>query len=237
MNFLDLCKDFVSQYGLAGGVGPNAVAGQTGELGNVVRWIRDADLYVSNLWLNWDFLWVSYTGTISAGDITASAPSDPPGVRVRQWETHQFKIREPGGSSWQPLEYFPRARFETLFNPDTATAGRPQAFTVMPDGTLRFDKPADVTYDAKGSFYRVPTAMTTNTSLPMVPEEFYRIILARACIMYADREDAPELVSGGTAEYADLLEKLEAAYLPGQDGRRRSTMPEQYAGFTEERWQ
>lgn len=227
MNYLELCQDFVGQFGLAGGTGPDDVSGQTGELANVVRWIRDADLYVCNLWEDWRFLWVAYAGNLNADLSAPTAPASPAGVRVRLWETHTIKTRAPTETVWSaPLAYWPRDKFDAMYDPDTATAGRPEAFTVMPDNTLKFDRPADVQYSVKGSFYRSPPPLAANDSVSLIPEEYHRLILVRACIMYADREDAPELVNGATAEYPDLLEKLESAHLDGFRGQRRSTAPD-----------
>jgi hypothetical protein len=237
VNYLSLCQDFVSQFGLAGGTGPTTVVNQTGELANVVRWIRDAELYLNNLWVDWRFLWLPYTGTIAAAASVPSAVTQP-GVRVRLWETHKLKIRvaSPLEPSWSTLAFLPRSQFERLYDPDVSTPGRPEAFTVMPDNTIQFDKSADVIYDVKGSYFRSPEPMTENEHLPLMPAEYHRLILVRACIMYADREDAPELVNGATAEYPDLLEKLEASQLEGQLNRRRSTTPDEHVSANTERW-
>ncbi len=231
MDYRTLCQDFVAQFGLAGGTGPSSVENQVGELGNVVRWVRDAALYIDNLWLDWRYLFTRYSGTLSAPDSVPSLPNDPAGVRARLWETHNLKISPapPTAPAWSLLTYLDRAQFDQCYDPDTATAGQPEAFTVMPDQTLQFNCPADQSYILKGAFYRAPVPLAANSDVPLIPEEFHRLILVRALVMYADREDAPELVSAALSEYPDLLEKLESGYLEAFQYRRRAASPEDRA--------
>ena len=40
--------------------------------------------------------------------------------------------------------------------------------------------------------------------------------------MWAEREEAPEILLSASAEYQDLLDKLESNSLSGQEGRRRA---------------
>jgi hypothetical protein len=227
MNYRELCQEFVAQFGLSGGTGPTTVANQTGELGNVVRWIRDADLYVNNLWEDWRFLWVAYAGTLSAGSFVPSVPNTPSGVRVRRWNTKSVKVRLATDTSWSRLTYMPHQHFLQTFDPDVEVSAAPTAFTVLPDNSLQFNCPADQAYLVKGEFWRSPRALAADTDVPLMPEEYHRLILVRALVFYADREDAPELVSGALSEYPDLLEKLEASQLDGQRLRRASTDVEQ----------
>jgi carbonic anhydrase/acetyltransferase-like protein (isoleucine patch superfamily) len=67
--------------------------------------------------------------------------------------------------------------------------------------------------------------------VPLIPEDYWRIIAARALIQYGDREDAPEIVSGASAEFLDVLDKLESDQLEDQE-RRRSSTDRLRQGFT-----
>ena len=223
MTYLELCQDLVGQFGLSGGTGPTTVAGQTGELLNVTRWIRDACMYIENLWEDWRFHWTEYSGACAVNTNTASAPSTPAGVVVRTWKINSIKMRISGsGDRFERIPYLRWEYFSDQYDPATDDVSEPSCFTIAPDDTLRFNCRVSVAYDVKGEFWRMPVALANDADQPLIPKAYHRIIVCRAVIMYADREDAPELVSGCGAEYTDLLDKLEGLALPGSRHRRQS---------------
>jgi hypothetical protein len=228
VNYLELCQELVGQFGLSGGEGPQAIANNTGELLNVTRWIRDSTLYIDNLWEDWRYLWLRYSGTIQTGNSSGSPPTQS-GVQVRLWESTGLKIQDGTivSSSWTPLSFMRRQEFDAQFDPDVESQAQPSVFTVMPDNTLQFNCPADKVYNLKGAFYRRPAVLAADNDMPLIPSEYHNLIIARAVIKYGDREDAPELISGADAEYKDTLEKLEGSQLDGFRYRRRSTQPEE----------
>lgn len=232
MTYLELCQRFVADNGIAGATGPAAVTGQVGELRNVVNWIADAAIHVENIWLDWKFHWTQYSESLVVDSYYAPEPSSG-AIRVRQWDVNRLKIRETGGE-WVELEYVPRKEFFDSNEPDDSTAAMPTLFTVMPDNRIVFDVKSDDTYEVKGEFWRRPERMTANDDEPGIPEEYDRIILARALIQYGTREDAPELITGGEAEFLDVLDKLQSDQLEDQERNRSSTdrmRQAQYGGF------
>ena len=68
--------------------------------------------------------------------------------------------------------------------------------------------------------------MAANATVSPIPEQYHRIIVARAKTMWAEREEAPDILIASSAEYADLLDKLESSQLPGQKARRLSSNDE-----------
>jgi hypothetical protein len=223
VTYLELCQDLVGQFGLSGGTGPTTVAGQAGELLNVTRWIRDACLYVENLWEDWRFHWTEYSGTCAINTNQATAPVAPAGVVVRTWKLNSIKIRKTGsGGAFERIPFLRWEDFSGQYDPATDAISEPAYCTIAPDDTLRFNCRVVVAYDVKGEFWRMPVALTVDGDMPLIPKAYHRIIVCRAVVMYADREDAPELVSGCGAEYIDMLDKLEGLALPGSRHRRQS---------------
>lgn len=240
MTFLELCRELVSEFGIGGGTGPDKVTNQTGELANVVRWVRDASLDLDNRWEDWRYLWLEYFGTIPV-DVSFPTPPKQPGVLARRWDTQSLRYRtlSPLGSTWSPIGYVDFPIFRARFDPDVAQPGTPQAFTVMPDNTLQFDRPADQDYQLKGAFWRMPPVLKQDNDVPAIPEQYQRIIRVRAVKYYADKEDAPELVRLAVTEYPDLLEKLESAFLDAFRWRRAAGQSQDRAGAAnmhEPRW-
>jgi hypothetical protein len=228
VTYLELCQAYVAELGIAGGAAgqlPAAVTGQSGELANVVRWVRDAALDIDNQWLDWRYLWTTYAKSAAANSATLPAAD----VTMRLWDINAFFYRAPGGT-WAPLQYVTRERMRREYSPLNATAGPPSAFTINPDNSLVLNCPADVAYEIKGEGWRAPVRLTANNDTPLIPNSYQRIILCRAAVMYGNKEDAPEIISGMTAEYETLLEKLEADQLEHQSGRRSSTDRERSDG-------
>lgn len=229
MDFLTLCQEFVKEHGIAGNQGnPTSVVNQTGELGNVVRWIRDADSAINNLWTDWRFLWLEHevdAGAATPGLPAASqTPTGPTSFSMRKWDTKAFWLNY-GSSSPKKLTYMPWDEFRAQY-PGSQTAGQPSVITVKPDRSLRVDRPADQNYSFHGEGWRRPSVLSTNTQSPMMPSEFHRIIVVRASIYYGNREDAPEIISGAEAEYLELLDKLQASELPSFEFERMSQADE-----------
>ncbi len=236
MNYLQLCQNYVAELGIAGGTGPSDVTGQLGELNNVTRWVRDAALAIDNLWLDWKYLWVQYTGSALVNDTSLPAPANA--VLVRLWDLKRFRFRATGSSDqWQAIDYVTRDQMMRQYDPDNAIPSAPQVFTIMPDNSIMLSAPLNAGYDFKGEFWRRPVALAAKTDVPMIPAEFHRVILARAAVFYGNREDAPEVIQGMEAEYMDGLDKLQSDQLESFSLRRTSTdrEPEQrrpdYRGF------
>ena len=121
------------------------------------------------------------------------------------------------------MTYYTRQRLFELFDTDNASAAAPGPYTILPDQSIAFAAPLDQAYDFKGEYWAAPTTLAANTDTPALPAHYHRIIVCRAAIMYGNREDAPEVITGMEAEYIDMLDKLQSDQLEGWELRRSST--------------
>lgn len=208
MNYLELCKDYVRELGIAGGQGPVAVTNQTGELLNVTRWIRDATLWIDNLWIDWKYLW----GAMDVSTALRTLPPPPDGSKVRRWDRSAVWVYY-GTSRAKLLTWIEHSQFRQLYLARPLRTGTPTVFTITPAGDLVFDVQPAEAIPVHAEYWRRPVALAENTDVPAMPEEWHRIIIARAAIMYGNREAAGEIISGMEAEYVDLLEKLQSDQL------------------------
>lgn len=217
--FLELARDLVAELGE--GSGPPAVTGQTGNMGNIVRWIAEADVYIQNLWRDWDFMWTKVedpTLNLNEGDSTITGLSATLATPVERG----LSLFVTPGRAWAP-QWVPWREFVNRFeNRDKPTRVRPGHWSCSPDGTIVLsDKIAqDTPWSLE--YYKRPVRMAQNGDRSPIPEDFDRIIIVRAAIIYGVREDAPELVRGYSGEYDDYMEKMEGRYLPGNRFSRRS---------------
>jgi hypothetical protein len=102
----------------------------------------------------------------------------------------------------------------------TATNATPSYVVVQPDNNLIVDPPPDKSYTITADYWCTPTRLSANSDTSAIPVQYHRVIVARAKTMWAEREEAPEILLGSVAEYQDLLDKLESQSLPGQRNRR-----------------
>lgn len=228
-DYLKLCKLFVSELGIAGGSGPSKVEGQTGELLNVVRWVATADVQVQGLWNDWDFLWAEEDQTLAADAREIDPPSandkkinllDRQSLVFRPGETDHF---HPQFLEWRTF----RQRYE--FN-KRRTVKNPTHWTITPGGKMLLSHKMKESTPIHYEFWRKPVMMVKGKDTSLIPndsvsedgDDYPRIILLRAKLIYAEREDAPEIQAGALAEYADLLEKMESRHLPWMDGSRKA---------------
>ena len=139
----------------------------------------------------------------------------------------RWRIPPPNNTPWEFVDYLTRDKMLIQYDVDNAVQGPPSAFTINPDNTVSLNQPPDQVYEWRAEFWRRPIILTNDGDVPLMPSEHHRIIMCRAAVMYGNREDAPEIISGLTAEYIDMLDKLQADQCEGWALRRSSTDREQ----------
>ena len=213
--FLELVQDLHEEVGAAG-VAPTAVTGQTGEASRLVNWIKRADEYVQLKYVNWKFLRNIFSFATTASVATLSKPTG-----LRYWDRKTFTIIYPGETDKNPLAVveYDAIKSDIL---DTTT-GVPSRAIIMPNNDLQFEPVPDDAYTIGADYYVRPTLLAANTDVSAIPEEFHRVILGRAMILYANYESAPEIKDQGEEIYVEQLALLENDQLPNQYQSRFNT--------------
>ena len=215
MTFLELCQTVRQEVGISG-TGPSTVVGQEGQLKVIVDFVAEADYQIQALWHDWNFLWSQYSSTLSTG---TRAPATTKPTDLVNWDMRSFYLdyTTDDSISLSTLSY---VEWRADFRQGVATNDSPTYVVVQPDSSLIVDPPPDKAYTITADYWKTPTKMTANTDESVIPSQYHRIIVARAKTMWAEREEAPEILLGSSAEYQDLLDKLESQSLPGQRIRR-----------------
>tara|TARA_Y100001951_G_C11265867_1_gene255475 strand:- start:562 stop:1248 length:687 start_codon:yes stop_codon:yes gene_type:complete len=215
MTFLELCQTVRQEVGISG-TGPSTVVGQEGQLKVIVDFVAEADYQIQALWHDWNFLWAQYSSTLSTG---TRAPATTKPTDLGNWDMRSFYLdyTTDDSISLSTLSY---VEWRADFRQGVATNDSPTYVVVQPDSSLIVDPPPDKAYTITADYWKTPTKMTANTDESVIPSQYHRIIVARAKTMWAEREEAPEILLGSSAEYQDLLDKLESQSLPGQRIRR-----------------
>ena len=215
MTFLELCQAVRQEVGVSG-TGPTTVLSQAGQLKVIVDFVAASDFEVQILWEDWDFLWAQYSSTLATGvkEPVLQKPTD-----LGTWDTRSFYLNYTSDDSTH-LTPFSYVDWRTDFRQGTQTNTTPSYAVVQPDQNLFVDPPPDGAFTITADYWKTPTLMAANATVSPIPVQFHRIIVARAKTMWAEREEAPDILISASAEYADILDKLESSQLPAQKGRR-----------------
>jgi len=215
--FLQLAQQLRQEVGVSG-TGPSAVTNQTGQEKDIVDYIAQAELYINSLWDDWKYLWTQYTSDILVG---ATSPANGMPSNLGKWDEGSFWLDYSTDDNIR-LEYMDYYDWRENFRQGVKSNNVPSNVVIQPDDTLVIDPPADQVYSLTGEYWRIPTIMTAGGEVSPIPANLHRIIVVRAAMMWAAHEDAPEILQSASAEYIDLLDKLEARSLPHQSNRRKA---------------
>lgn len=203
MNYLDLVQALWRESG-SGGSKPSTVESQVGESERLVYWIRQADEFVQELHADWNFLWGQTSfDTVSGQSVYA------PTVEVSLFDRDAWFI---DGESVPCLEYI-----DLKGSVRIDTSGVPWQVVLLPDGTIRLDGDPDDAYSVQYDYWApVQTMPISSTAESAIPVEFRQVIIGKALMLYAEYENAPEILQKGATMYDHWLKRLEAKQLPGK---------------------
>lgn len=207
MTFLELCQTVRYELGLSG-EGPATVIGQTGQTKQLVGFVQAADTLIQTLYSDWKFLWKEWEQNTTASVEVYSSPAD-----LGMWDMESLYL---DWGTEDSLKLHVNNNKEDLMYSGTRDQGVPTKITFLPDYNIKLNPIPDDVYTITGSYYRVPTQLTANTDVSAIPEQFHRIIIARAKMLYAEAEEVFNMMQSYSIEYIQMLQKLEAHSLEGQ---------------------
>ena len=219
MTFLELCQTVRLEVGVSG-TGPSTVVGQEGQLKSIIDYVAEADHQIQGLWKDWNFLWGQYSSTLSTG---TSAPALNKPTDLGTWDMRSFFLDYTADdyTNLTPLSY---VDYRSSQRQGTQTDSTPTYVIVQPDESIIVYPNPEKTYTIAADYWKTPTRMSANADVSSIPTQYHRIIVCRAKAFWAEREEAPEILLSSSAEYSDLLDKLEAQSLPDQRLRRLSSV-------------
>ena len=102
----------------------------------------------------------------------------------------------------------------------------PISITVLPNGNLAVNQPADAIYPISGVYWKTPVVLAADGDIPAYPVRFHRALVARAKMFFFEDQEAWDNYSTAEKEFIDRLDDLESDQAPGQQFRKQSE-PEQ----------
>lgn len=209
MNFLTLCQRTREKAGIAG-TGPLSTVGQSGEIGRVVNYVREAYEELQNKH-KWSFLRrdFSFNTVIGTGNYAKSVVAD-----TATWKTNGFKCYKAVADETF-LDFVEWDLFRDLYlrGLQRTQLGRPIKFTVAPDYSLRFWPIPDDVYNINGEQFRTNHEFASDTDVPLF-DRFHWIIVYSALEKYAQHVGDPSVYSGSERDHRKLARAFEFEYLP-----------------------
>jgi len=216
--YLQLVQDLHRECG-ASGVAPTSVLSPTGEARRLVQWIRNADLHIQRLWINWKFLRATYSQPTVNGQITLPKPGN-----LAVWDLDTFFIIPPGGTPGVDNAPFEAVEYDGVKSDLLdISSGEPTRVIIMPDNSLKFEGTPNGAYTILADYYKTPVPLAANTDVSLIPEEFHPLIVGRALILYGNFENAAEIKKQGEETYGLFIGQLENRELPNQNYSRYRT--------------
>lgn len=219
MNFLQLVQRLRSECGVSD-TGPTTVVGQTGEYERLVNWVNAAWMDIQSAHQDWNWLRTSLTPFATvAGQTTYSPTAAPMSLTdFGAWDRDSFRVYETaaGISSETFLTYQPYDlwRNSYLIGALRSTTSRPDIVTVAPDNSLGFGPITAAGYSIVGDYFKLPSEMSADTDIPVLPTQYHMAIVYRAMMSYGAYFAAPEVYQRGETEFSKMMLRMTADRLP-----------------------
>ena len=219
MNYLALCQETVREAGIAGSL--TTVVGQTGMLGKVVKWVDEAWNTIQLDRPNWLFMQEEFlfNTVVSQRDYTAAGAgiSD-----LRYWDTSSFLMFETAldANDQGDLKFMEFRKWYGNYRNqmDVRDNARPQIITKLANNSVRFEPVPDKVYTVEGLYRRSSQVFSANADVPTnLPDDLHRIISWNAVILFANDQNAPDLLDKADDALQPLWNRLLIEQLPAFD--------------------
>lgn len=227
--FLELVSDVILETGLNGGNAPASVQLATGDAAKVVYWVRVADLQLQRERIDFDFLWGREDAALTQDSATVPSPIDQPDeddantrtVLINSIAKDRLAIIDPNGQPFFPV-YLDWNEFSILYGYEAQDpVDFPSHWTIRPDRVILLSNPIlSPDLICRYEYWRKPLRMRENDSVSRVPDDFSRLIVLLAKVLYAEHEDAPEVDAGSTVHYALMLNQMISVHAPMAEWQR-----------------
>lgn len=210
MNFLELCVRVREESGISD-TGPASVTGQTGILGLIVSWVRQADLDIQNLENQWRFLWTRAPAAVAVPNQLEYLPADLNVVTDQLNDRNLSRMLVDDNIvpflTWELyVSWIERSPVE--FGPN------PRCVTVTPDGKFKFWPVIDTAVSVVVDYYASPVSLTLGTDISKIPPQYHETIVDKAMLYYGRSENDQMAFDNAQFMYSEHLSRIEHTELP-----------------------
>lgn len=227
--YLELVSDMIMETGLNGGNAPSSIEGAEGDARKVCYWIRIADMQIQRERIDWDFLWGREDAILTQDSAVVPSPTnviDPTNanlttVLVNAVAKDRLAIIDTNGEAFFP-QYVAWHDFSVLYGYEAQIpSDYPSYWTIRPDRVILLSEPIQSAgLICRYEYWRKPLRLRTGTDVSRIPDDFSRLTVLLAKIMYAEHEDAPEVDVGSTAQYDLVFNQMLSVHAPEAEWHR-----------------
>lgn len=213
--YLQLCQQMRREVGISRDGVLTSTASTAGQIGEVVALIAKAELEIQTKWKDWRFRWgeVALTTVIGQEEYDSGDAGWP--AALSSWNPWAFTYNS-GTTSAVSLQDMPFDEWRRKLKNAGATNSTPAFSVIKPDDGIILWPPPDAAVTLYGEYVIRPTALSGDATVSTIPVEFHDIIVARAKMMWAEANEAPEIFQSASQDYMLWLQRLEANSLPNR---------------------
>lgn len=219
MNKLQLFQKLHRECGVSGAT-PTSTTSVTGELARLLMWLEDAWTEIQERRPNWDWMTRSFSFQTEANKYEYTALEIVPDGTLCNWRRGDDSLRShltsAGVGTQAFMGEYPYRDFRDyyLFGTRPSSQSQPLHFAVSPANSLLLGPNPNDIYTITGEYYCNPTELTSDASVPEMPDRFHKLIVYRAMQDYGYYEAAPEVLERGLRRYNAMMFSLESDQLP-----------------------
>jgi hypothetical protein len=221
MNFLDLCQYAARESGTIATGQPSSVIGQSGRLGSVVHWVRQAWVDIQNHRNDWLWMVGEYDAGVIPGVDRYSAV-DLAVPRFSRW-MHEDGDGTPITTLYDPalgraderrLGYLEWRQFYTTRLRGVTPPERPNLYSVDANRRITLSPTPDKAYRLRGLYRKAPQILTDNADIPEMPHEHHALIAWKALIYLATSDESSNQLPIWDLTVRAMMSNLERDQLP-----------------------
>lgn len=197
------------------------LAGVIGKNLQVKTWVNRSWMDVQRKHPNWKWMRSSFTfpTVASQQDYT---PAQANATNYGRWlpETFRSYVTGLGYTTELYMGEWEWDRFKNLyvFGAQRTVTSRQMVFAIKPDKSISLGPLPNATgYTVTGDYFTRAIAMSVDTDVPALPDQFVDIIMHKAKVYFGQEESAAEVFNSGTADYKRMLGELEDDQWPDID--------------------
>lgn len=214
MTFLELCQETAEQSGTIAGIPSfTTVAGATGRLAKLVRWVRNANRDIENERTDWRWMRQEFTKALVIGQMEYT----PAGwtLSVQRWlrdhaTRRTMSLYDPaiGQSDEGPISFVPYDYWREHYNRGSHDRNRPQYWSIAPNNSIVFGPKPDKAYVVRGEYARTTQMLTNDSDQPGMPAAYQGLIVGEALRLMARSDEAFEVLGERAQQYERLRAPL-----------------------------
>lgn len=194
------------------------LTGLTGKNLQIKTWYNRAWMDIQRRHWNWQWMRSSFsfaTTTNQQGYTAAQAGA----TNYGRWlpETFRTYVTSIGYTTelWMTEWEWEQFRNLYVFGAQRTVAARPYVFSIKPNKSILIGPLPDATgYTISGDYFTSAIALSADTDVPGLPDQFVDIIMHKTKIYYGQEEAAQEVFNSGTADFNRMIVELEDDQLP-----------------------